>query len=61
MFPADNDIEIVGGSSDHIILDVTDCKREYKVGDVIDFNLNYSGVLSVMTSKYVEKEIEKNS
>ena len=59
IIPIDDKIEIVGGSSDHIILDVTDSKKEYKVGDIVDFRLNYSGVLSVMTSKYVEKCIKK--
>lgn len=57
--PVDDEIQIIYGSSDHIILDVTDCKKFYKVGDIVDFNMNYSGVLSAMTSKYIKKEIEK--
>lgn len=57
--PKDTEIEIIYGSSDHIILDLTDCEKEYKVGDIVEFDLNYSGVLSAMTSKYVKKEIEK--
>ena len=59
MFPFDSEISIIGGSSDHIIIDVTDCQKEYKVGDIVDFRLNYSGILSAMTSKYVKKEIAK--
>ena len=55
--PVDEDIYILDGSSDHIILDVTDSKVNYKVGDIVDFNLNYSGVLSAMTSKYIKREI----
>lgn len=57
--PIDTDITILHGSSDHILLDVTDCKNNYKVGDVIEFHMNYAGILSAMTSKYVKKEIEK--
>ena len=58
--PLDKDITILAGSSDHIVLDVTDSKMDYKVGDIIEFKPNYAGVLSAMTSKYVKKEIEKN-
>ena len=53
----DENIVTLGGSSDHIILDVTDSGKAYKVGDIIAFKLNYSGVLNLMTSKYVEREI----
>lgn len=57
IFPNDESIVVLGGSSDHIILDVTDCKRNYKVGDIIDFKLNYAGILTAFTSKYVERSI----
>ena len=53
--PLDKDIIILGGSSDHLLLDVTDSKIEYKVGDKIEFKLNYVGVLTTMTSEYVDK------
>lgn len=55
MTPIDPQIEIMGGSSDHTILDVTHCDREYKVGDIVEFTLGYGGVLKNMTSPYVEK------
>ena len=51
----DNGIEILGGSSDHIILNVTYAKKQYRVGDTIKFKLKYSGILAVMTSEYVKK------
>ncbi|MDD4376947.1 MAG: ornithine racemase Orr [Eubacteriales bacterium] len=56
MTPIDEEIEIMGGSSDHIILDVTKCKKEYKVGDVVEFKLGYGGMLKTVTSPYVERE-----
>ncbi len=56
MTPIDEEIEIMGGSSDHIILDVTKCKKEYKVGDVVEFKLGYGGMLKTATSPYVERE-----
>jgi len=55
----DNSIEILGGSSDHIILDITNGKHDYKVGDTIKFKLKYGGILGVMTSEYVEKVFVK--
>lgn len=53
--PLDEDIIILGGSSDHLLLDVTDSKLEYSVGDVIKFKLNYGSILSTMTSQYIKK------
>jgi len=55
MTPMDEKIDILGGSSDHIILDVTKSDREYKVGDIVRFTLGYGGMLKTATSPYVEK------
>ena len=48
------DIEILGASSDHIILNAK--KIELKVGDELEFDLNYGALLSAMTSPYVIKK-----
>lgn len=56
MTPCDPQIEIMGGSSDHIILDVTHADKEYKVGDIVEFELGYGGMLKTATSPYVEKD-----
>lgn len=53
----DKDIIILGASSDHLILDGSDSKTDYKVGDIIEFKLDYAGILRTMTSEYVKKEI----
>lgn len=53
--PVDNCISILGGSSDHLILDITQCKNKYEVGDIIDFNMDYGCLLMSMTSPYVKK------
>ncbi|QOX64772.1 alanine/ornithine racemase family PLP-dependent enzyme [Anoxybacterium hadale] len=55
MIPLDKKIDILGASSDHLILDVSKSDRDYKVGDVISFRLGYSGMLKCATSRYVEK------
>lgn len=59
MTPLDEKIDILGGSSDHIILDVTKSGKEYKVGDVVSFTLGYGGMLKTATSPYVEKAYVK--
>ncbi len=57
IIPLDKDISILGGSSDHLLLDGTESNINYKVGDTIRFNLSYGGILSTMTSEYVKKKI----
>jgi predicted amino acid racemase len=57
MYPLDDDIEILHASSDHTIVDLTESKVRYKVGDKIRFRLGYSSVLRAFTSPYVEKVI----
>ena len=59
MEPIDEKIDILGGSSDHIILDVTKSDKEYKVGYVVAFTLGYGGMLKTATSAYVEKAYVK--
>ncbi|MBQ7580362.1 MAG: alanine racemase [Clostridia bacterium] len=53
----DKKCTVIGGSSDHVIVDVTDSDREYAVGDTIDFLMNYTCLLNAMNSKYVSKRI----
>jgi len=54
--PEDEEIEIMGASSDHMILNVTNCSKEYNVGDIISFDMNYGSLLSVFNSEYVYKK-----
>jgi predicted amino acid racemase len=46
-------LEILGSSSDHIILDSND--HEFKVGDEVKFDLDYAGILAAMTSPFIKK------
>lgn len=57
MWPIDSGIEIIGASSDHLVLDITDAKKEYQVGDIVEFRLGYMSVMRAFTSKYVKKEL----
>lgn len=54
MYPIDERIDVLGASSDHMLLDVT--KADYKVGDIVSFKLGYGSVLKAATSEYVAKE-----
>ena len=49
------DIEILGASSDHIIVNTK--KEELKVGTEVAFDLNYGALLAAMTSPYVIKNL----
>ena len=55
MTPVDERIEIMGGSSDHIILDLTACNDDYKLGDIVEFTVGYGGMLKLVTSPYVDR------
>ena len=56
LHPIDSKIDILGASSDHLILDMSKSDKEYKVGDTVDFKLSYSSLLRASTSSYVEKK-----
>ena len=51
--PLDDKITILGASSDHLIVDVTDSSVKYYVGEEIRFKLSYPGILSTTTYKFV--------
>ena len=54
VIPTDDRIRVIGGSSDHTILDLTDAP-EYRVGDILTFRLGYGAILRAWTSQYVER------
>ncbi len=51
---SNNNLKIIGSSSDHIILDGENHNLE--VGDEIRFSLDYGGLLATMTSPFVIKQ-----
>jgi len=58
--PKDKNIIVLGASSDHTILDIHECKSEYKLGDIVEFNVLYQSMLFTTLSKYINKKIIKN-
>lgn len=51
--PLEKNITIIGASSDHLVVDVTDSTTPFQIGDEIQFIPTYPGILSSTTSKYV--------
>jgi predicted amino acid racemase len=49
--PLDKGIIVLGGSSDHCILDIEDCQRPLKAGDIVEFALAYNNMLYATNRK----------
>jgi predicted amino acid racemase len=48
-------VAVLGASSDHLVMDLTDARPTPKVGDALAFRMDYGALLAAMTSEYVEK------
>jgi ornithine racemase len=57
LIPEDEDYEILGVSSDMLILNLGENPKKYKVGDLITFRLKYMGALAILNSSYIEKRL----
>lgn len=53
LMPLDAGVEVVGCSSDHTIVDVTDCPVPPRYGDVLSFRAGYSPMLYAFTGSHV--------
>lgn len=54
--PIDPNVVILGASSDHLEIDVTDSSKKYGLGDFIEFVPSYGALLALSTSMYVDKQ-----
>ncbi len=54
--PKDSNVEILGASSDHTIVEIK--AGDFKIGDVISFDVEYGSLLTLATSEYIYKEVE---
>lgn len=55
LIPVDPKMYVLGASSDHLLVDVTETEDNISVGDQITFKLNYQGLLFLTNSKYVKR------
>jgi predicted amino acid racemase len=51
--PLDAEAEILGGSSDHLLVHVK--SGTYHIGDTMDFRVDYGAFLKLFTSPYVAR------
>ncbi|HWQ59437.1 MAG TPA: alanine/ornithine racemase family PLP-dependent enzyme [Clostridia bacterium] len=56
LVPRGKGIEVLGGSSDHLILDVEDYPGDLKPGDILTFDTRYATMLYATNSRYVRFE-----
>ena len=59
LYPEDDKLIILGGSSDHLILDCHNSDHDYKIGHILKFKIHYVSLLRAMTSEYIDKVIIK--
>ena len=55
MWPTDPQVKAVASSSDHSVLDLTECDRDYQVGDTVQLRCGYHAAAHAFASPYVEK------
>lgn len=57
LIPCDEDFEILGASSDMLIINLGQNPNKYKVGDTLNFDMKYMGALSLLNSNYIDKKV----
>ncbi|MFN3996928.1 alanine racemase [Algoriphagus sp.] len=57
LITSDPEIEILGASSDMLILNLGPNEKGLKVGETLTFKLKYMGALALMNSNYIEKSV----
>lgn len=55
LIPVDGRVTVLGGSSDHIIVDTDACPDAYPVGSILQFRIAYQAMLYAFMSADVEK------
>lgn len=53
LYPRLSGVEILGSSSDHLIVDIQENRDDLAVGDILEFDLQYSTMLYLTNSRYV--------
>jgi len=58
--PKDPDVKVVGVSSDVTVVDLGKNQKKYKTGDFLEFKVDYTGILKILNSKYIDKYVKKS-
>ncbi len=56
--PKDNRLTVIASSSDMLVVELGENQMNYEVGDLITFEMEYMGALSILNSDYIEKRVE---
>jgi len=57
LIPKQEGINITGASSDMLVVDLGENKKQYAVGDILTFSVKYMGALGLMNSNYIDKVV----
>lgn len=55
LIPKNPNVQILGASSDHLLVDLADCSHTYRVGDLLEFGMLYQPLLFLSTNRSVQK------
>lgn len=55
--PVNEEHKIIGASSDMIVVDIGTNPEKLKVGNLLEFGLDYMGALRLLNSKYIDKKV----
>ncbi len=58
LIPDDPGIAIIDASSDMLVVDISASSKQYSVGGLISFRLQYMGALYLLNSFYIEKKVQ---
>ncbi|MCR4805220.1 MAG: alanine racemase [Clostridia bacterium] len=53
LLPVDPAVHVIACSSDHTILDVTDCEKRVETGGLLEFRLRYGALLQIFSTRHV--------
>lgn len=56
LYPVDKSIKISDVSHDYTVVDIEDSKEDYKLGDILTFDLSYGALVYLTKSKSVSLE-----
>ena len=59
LLPFDDSITVIASSSDHTVLDITDCWKPLKVVDTVSFRLRYAGLMYCFAGRHVTIEYSR--
>jgi predicted amino acid racemase len=64
LVPVDEGVDIIGASSDHLILDIEEAVKDYNIGDILKFNMYYQAILfasdqNIMNVEIINKQLNE--